>query len=80
MEVSMTLQSKKTVEQTLGDCDVVDGILIESEVLERISRVTAVEGITARTVSLNLFPRPYSKGHIRSSRKATRKRLICEAG
>ena len=68
----------KSSQPTLGDCDVVDGILEEAEVLGCMSMVADGANITVHTVSLNLFPRPYSRGHIRSSRKATRKRLICK--
>ena len=32
---------------------------------------------TRRTVSLNVLPRPVARGHMRSIRKVTRKRLIC---
>ena len=53
----------------------VDGILIKGEVLESMYQSAFRKVQIELTVSLNFFPRPYLRGHIRSSRNATLKTL-----
>lgn len=57
--------------------DVVDGVGVFTEVLEtRIVSNEIVQNHRLHTVSLNRRPSPNAKGHMRSIRKVTRKKLI----
>ena len=64
-----------------GLCDIINGIGVFSEVLEayaeyQILLTSWIAWMGRRTVSLNLDPSPKDRGHIRSMRKVTRKKLI----
>jgi hypothetical protein len=57
--------------------DIVDGILVLAEILERKNKLQyRVNESSSHAVSLNFFPSPNASGHMRSMRKVTRKKLI----
>lgn len=56
--------------------DVIDCVSELAEILGHSQRVTGNVAKKQQTVSLNLLPKPEDKGHMRSIRNVTRKKLI----